>query len=124
MNYEGINLISDFIYSIISDLNDNGKLPFRETKNESQETPRFKVSLGVIPDYLYDGKGMRIDGVSKGKPAEKAGFQKGDIVIKLGDEEVTDMMSYMKALSKFENGDKVDVQISRKNELSIKKVTF
>tara|TARA_B110000046_G_scaffold323_1_gene448 strand:+ start:3467 stop:4630 length:1164 start_codon:yes stop_codon:yes gene_type:complete len=124
LNYEGINLISDFIYSIISDLNDNGKLPFRETKNESQETPRFKVSLGVIPDYLYDGKGMRIDGVSKGKPAEKAGFQKGDIVIKLGDEEVTDMMSYMKALSKFENGDKVDVQISRKNELSIKKVTF
>ena len=124
LNYEGINLISDFIYSIISDLNDNGKLPFRETKNESQETPRFKVSLGVIPDYLYDGKGMRIDGVSKGKPAEKAGFQKGDIVIKLGDEEVTDMMSYMKALSKYENGDKVDVQISRKNELSIKKVTF
>jgi Zn-dependent M28 family amino/carboxypeptidase len=124
LNYEGINLISDFIYSIISDLNDNGKLPFRETKNESQETPRFKVSLGVIPDYLYDGIGMRIDGVSKGKPAEKAGFQKGDIVIKLGDEEVTDMMSYMKALSKYENGDKVDVQISRKNELSIKKVTF
>ena len=124
LNYEGINLISDFIYSIISDLNDNGKLPFRETKNESQETPRFKVSLGVIPGYLYDGKGMRIDGVSKGKPAEKAGFQKGDIVIKLGDEEVTDMMSYMKALSKYENGDKVDVQISRKNELSIKKVTF
>ncbi|MFQ3352359.1 MAG: Zn-dependent M28 family amino/carboxypeptidase, partial [Candidatus Marivariicella framensis] len=39
LNYEGINLISDFIYSIISDLNDNGKLPFRETKNESQETP-------------------------------------------------------------------------------------
>ena len=67
---------------------------------------------------------MRIDGVSQGRPAEKAGFQKGDIVIKLGDEEVTDMMSYMKALSKFENGDKVDVQISRKNELSIKKVTF
>ena len=124
LNYEDINLISDFIYSIISDLNDNGKLPFRETKNESQETPRFKVSLGVIPDYLYDGKGMRIDGVSKGKPAEKAGFQKGDIVIKLGDEEVIDMMSYMKALSKYENGDKVDVQISRKNELSIKKVTF
>ena len=61
----------------------------------------LKFLLGVIPDYLYDGKGMRIDGVSKGKPAEKAGFQKGDIVIKLGDEEVTDMMSYMKALSKY-----------------------
>ena len=85
---------------------------------------RFKVSLGVIPDYLYDGKGMRIDGVSQGRPAEKAGFQKGDIVIKLGDEDITDMMSYMKALSKYKKGDKAEVQISRKNKLSIKKVTF
>ena len=124
LNYKGMNLISDFIYTVISDLNDNGKLPFRETKNESQETPRFKVSLGVIPDYLYDGIGMRIDGVSKGKPAEKAGFQKGDIVIKLGDKEISDMMSYMKALSNYKNGDKAEVQISRKNKLSIKQVTF
>jgi len=124
INYKGMNLISNFIYTIISDLNDNGKLPFRETKNESQEAPRFKVSLGVIPDYLYDGKGMRIDGVSQGRPAEKAGFQKGDIVIKLGDEDITDMMSYMKALSKYKKGDKAEVQISRKNKLSIKKVTF
>ena len=77
-----------------------------------------------IPDYLYDGKGMRIDGVSQGRPAEKAGFQKGDIVIKLGDEDITDMMSYMKALSKYKKGDKAEVQISRKNKLSIKKVTF
>lgn len=124
INYKGMNLISNFIYTIISDLNDNGKLPFRETKNESQEAPRFKVSLGVIPDYLYDGKGMRIDGVSQGRPAEKAGFQKGDIVIKLGDEDITDMMSYMKALSKYKKGDKAEVQISRKKKLSIKKVTF
>ena len=74
INYEGLDLISNYIFSIISDLDDNGKLPFRKTKNESQESPRFKVSLGVIPDYLYDGKGMRIDGVSSGRPAEKAGF--------------------------------------------------
>jgi S1-C subfamily serine protease len=67
---------------------------------------------------------MRIDGVSKGKPAEKAGFQKGDIVIKLGDKEISDMMSYMKALSNYKNGDKAEVQISRKNKLSIKQVTF
>ena len=86
-------------------------MPFRKTKNESQEAPRFKVSLGVIPDYLYDGKGMRIDGVSQGRPAEKAGFQKGDIVIKLGDEDITDMMSYMKALSKYKKGDKLKVKV-------------
>ena len=69
LNYEGMNLISNYIYTIISDLDDNGKLAFRKTKNESEETPRFKVGLGVVPDYLYDGKGMRLDGTREETPA-------------------------------------------------------
>ena len=76
-------------------------------------TPRFKVGLGVIPDYLYDGKGMRIDGVSEDQPAQKAGLQKGDIVIKLGDSTVADMMSYMMALSTFEEGNTTKVVVDR-----------
>lgn len=113
LNYEGMNLISDYIYNVITDLNDNGKLAFRKTKNESESTPRFKVGLGVVPDYLYDGKGMRVDGISDGKPAQKAGLQKGDIVVQLGDSTVTNMMSYMRALSVFEKGDKTKVTVER-----------
>jgi len=113
LNYQGMALISDYLYQIISDLDDNGKLPFRATKNESESVPRFKVGLGVIPDYLFDGKGMRIDGISEGRPAQKAGLQKGDIVVKLGDSLVTDMMSYMRALSAFEKGDKTEVVVKR-----------
>ena len=113
INYEGLDLISNYIFSIISDLDDNGKLPFRKTKNESQESPRFKVTLGVIPDYLYDDKGMRIDGVSEERPAQRAGMIKGDVVIKVGEYEVTDMMSYMKSLSKFEKGQKTVVIVER-----------
>jgi len=82
LNYDGMHLISDYIFNIITDLDDNGKIAFRKTKNESEDTPRFKVGLGVIPDYLFDGKGMRIDGISEDKPAQKAGLKKGDIVIK------------------------------------------
>ncbi|WP_456441793.1 M28 family peptidase [Psychroserpens sp.] len=113
LNYEGMEAISTYIFDIISDLDDNGKLPFRTTKNESEDVPRFKVGLGVIPDYLYDGKGMRIDGISEDKPAEKAGLQKGDIVVKLGEILVTDMMSYMRALSAFDTGDKTKVTVKR-----------
>ncbi|WJJ97008.1 M20/M25/M40 family metallo-hydrolase [Algibacter luteus] len=113
LNYEGMTTISNYIFEVISDLDNNGKLPFRKTKNESEETPRFKVGLGVIPDYMFDGKGMRIDGISEDKPAQKAGLQKGDIVIKLGDSTVTDMMSYMKVLATFEAGDKTKVTVDR-----------
>jgi len=124
LNYDGMTTISNYIFEVITDLNDNGKLPFRKTKNESEETPRFKVGLGVIPDYLYDGKGMRIDGISEDKPAQKAGLQKGDVVIKLGDSTITDMMSYMKALSTFEKGNTTKVVVERNGEAVEAEIKF
>ena len=124
LNYAGMNLISDYIFNIISDLDDNGKLAFRKTKNESESTPRFKVGLGVIPDYLFDGTGMRIDGISEDKPAQKAGLKKGDIVVKLGDSTVTNMMSYMRALSVFKKGDKTKVVVKRGNDKVTEEVNF
>lgn len=116
INYEGMDTISNYIFEVITDLDDNGKLAFRKTKNESDSAPRFKVTLGVVPDYLFDGKGMRIDGVSEDKPAQKAGLLKGDVVVKLGDSTITDMMSYMRALSAFEKGNKTKVIVNRNGE--------
>ncbi|WP_296383437.1 M28 family peptidase [Winogradskyella sp.] len=124
LNYVGMNLISDYIYNIINDLDDNGELAFRKTKNESDETPRFKVGLGVVPDYLYDGKGMRIDGTREDTPAFNAGIQKGDVVLKLGDSTITDMMSYMRALSVFDKGDEADITVKRGEEIVETKVKF
>lgn len=124
LNYEGMDLISDYIFDIISDLDDNGELVFRKTKNESEETPRFKVGLGVVPDYLYDGEGMRIDGTREETPAYNAGLQKGDIVVKLGDSTITDMMSYMRALSVFEKGDEAAITVKRGEETIDTKVNF
>ena len=124
LNYDGMYLISDYIFNIITDLDHNGKLAFRKTKNESESTPRFKVGLGVIPDYLYDGKGMRIDGVSENKPAQKAGLKKGDIVIKLGDSTITNMMGYMRALSIFEKGNSTKVIVKRGDKEVEKVINF
>tara|TARA_R110000796_G_scaffold183498_2_gene300025 strand:- start:102225 stop:103448 length:1224 start_codon:yes stop_codon:yes gene_type:complete len=116
INYEGMQLLANYIYKIINALDKSDKLSFRKTKNESEEVPRFKVGLGVVPDYLFDGKGMRIDGISEDKPAQKAGLQKGDIVVQLGDSIVVDMMSYMRALSSFEEGNTTTAIIDRKGK--------
>ncbi len=116
VNEEGILLIASLIERIIVDLDDEEKIAFTKTKNESRNNPRFTVTLGVVPDYLFDGNGMRIDGVSEDKPAKLAGIQKGDIVIQLGDSAVTDMMSYMRALSAFQKGDETSVIIERNGE--------
>ena len=102
----------------------DGKLEFRKTKNENESTPDFKVTLGVVPDYLFTGEGMRLDGISEDKPAQRAGMQKGDIVVKMGEHEVTDMMSFMKSLSMFEKGQTTMVTIDRGGELMELEVTF
>ena len=116
INYEGIYVVTAYIDSLISRLDNSDKLTFTKTKDESKDTPRFTVTLGVMPDYMFDGNGMRIDGVSEDKPAMKAGLLTGDVVIKLGDMEVTDMMSYMKALSEFKKGDATEVVVRRGEE--------
>lgn len=124
LNYEGMKLIQKYIEAIILELDDNGKIKFTKTKDESTAVPSFKVGLGVVPDYLYNGKGLRIDGVSEGKAAQNAKLQRGDVVIKMGDSTVTDMMSYMRVLSAFDQGDTTTIVIQREGVEIEKEVTF
>lgn len=84
----------------------------------------FKVTLGVMPDYSYSGKGLKIDGVSKARPAEKAGIQAGDIVIKLAGKEIGTIYDYMDILSKHEKGQQVDAVFLRGNQTKTVQVTF
>jgi Zn-dependent M28 family amino/carboxypeptidase len=124
VNFDGIQDVVRLINRLILRLDDDNKIAFTKTKEEKSNTPRFKVTLGVIPDYLFDGKGMRIDGVTEGRPAQIADIQDGDIVVKMGDVDVIDMMSYMQALSKFEAGQTVIVVVKRGDNLLEKSVTF
>jgi Peptidase family M28/PDZ domain len=125
INYAGVTDITNYLFNIVSQLNDKGKLTFQRTKDESQEAAAsFKVTLGVIPDYLFGGEGMRIDGTREGKPAAKAGLKQGDIVIQLGDHKVTDMMSYMEALGKFEKGQTTVVRFIRDEKEQTANVTW
>lgn len=116
LKYEGMELISDYIFDVITELDNSGKLAFKKTKNDSEETARFKVGLGVVPDYLFGGKGMRIDGTREDTPASRVGLLKGDIVLKLGDSTITDIYGYMRALSVFEEGDETKVVVDRNGE--------
>ncbi|RLD21438.1 MAG: peptidase M28 [Bacteroidetes bacterium] len=117
INYDGMIEVQSFIESVIAQVDSKGKIEFIKTKDEdSKKAPKYSVTLGVIPDYMYDGKGMLISGVKEGRAADKAGIINGDIVIKMGDVEVRDMMAYMEALGKFKKGDKVKVIVKRGEE--------
>uniref|UniRef100_UPI0040476210 M28 family peptidase n=1 Tax=Algoriphagus sp. TaxID=1872435 RepID=UPI0040476210 len=123
INYEGLVQVVRYISRLVVALDSEPKLAFTKTK-DSNDSPRFTVSMGVVPDYLYDGKGMRVDGVSEGKPAQAAGLLKGDVVIQLGDSTVLDMMGYMRALSVFKKGDSTQVVVQRAGQTIEAKIKF
>lgn len=117
INYDGEREIVQFIYKLIAQADTKGKLIFTKTAEpKAGRSAKFSVSLGVIPDYGFTGTGVRIDGVSGGKLAEKIGLQAGDILLQMGDYKFVDVMSYMQTLSKFKKGDKTKLHIKRGSE--------
>jgi len=124
INYEGEKQVLTYIAAVIRATEKLPRLTFTPTKNNSQDVPAFKVTLGVMPDYVYDGKGVRLDGVSEGKPAATAGLRAGDVVIRLGDTDVSNIQDYMKALSQFKKGDRTAVKVLRAGTEKTVEVTF
>ena len=117
INYKGITEIVQLVYTIVENADGKGKLAFTKTREQQMgRSTRFTVSLGVIPDYGYTGTGMRIDGASAGKLAEKLGLKAGDVLLQLGDYKFVDVNSYMQSLSKFKKGDKTRLIYKRGTE--------
>lgn len=125
INFEGVQLVSDWILVLLKELDQAGKIEFSKTKDNNQRRgSSFKVSLGIMPDYASDGEGMRIDAVLDDRPAQKAGLEKGDIIIQIGSTKVNDIYDYMEGLGNYEKGDATTVVVKRGKERLEKKVVF
>jgi aminopeptidase YwaD len=116
INYDGETSIVNYIVQVIENAGPKEKLAFTSTKEQTMGAGRYKVSVGIMPDYAFSGKGVRADGVIEGRPAQKAGLKTGDIIVKLGTHEVSDMATYMQALNQFEKGQTTTVTIIRGTE--------
>jgi hypothetical protein len=83
-------------------------------KEAAQTTPGgFKTRFGSIPDYAFDGTGMRLDGTSPGGPAEKAGLLRGDVILAVSDTKIDALGDFMHALNSHKPGDVVTVRFLR-----------
>ncbi len=126
VNYTGQMHIVKHIYSVIeAAAGESGKLAFTPTREVQMSTgSRFSVSLGIMPDYTYSGTGVKVDGISEGKAAQKAGIQQGDVITKLGTHNISSMEAYMQALSKFKAGDATTVEYTRGAEKKKASIVF
>ena len=126
INYGGLKEVSEMVLRLISHLDPHQKLTYAKTKEQSQgrHAARYKVSMGVMPDYSYDKGGMRIDAVLDDRPAQRAGLEDGDIIIRLGTHEVDNIYDYMDALSACEKGKAIKVKVKRGDKILSKKIVF
>lgn len=124
INYTGEYRILQFIYKLVAATNKTGKLVFTKTRAVQTGASTFAVTLGIMPDYSFNGNGVRIDVISEGRPAQKAGLIPGDVVVQLGDYPVTSLETYMNALNKFKAGDTTQVKIKRTGQIVETAITF
>lgn len=118
INYNGELQVLKYIYTLIGNTDNKGKLVFSKTRETqgNAKSNSFKVSLGIMPDYTFSGGGVRVDGVSEGKLAQRVGIKTGDIILQLGEHKFSDMQGYMETLGKFKKGDATKLKLKRGTE--------
>ena len=115
VNYQGIVRILDLVKNVVVELDSDAGAPdyIEVPRPTSGRSGPMKVVLGVIPDYGFDGKGLRITAVSDGGAAKDAGLMGGDIIVNLNDHEVGNIYEYMDALSTMKAGEDANVVVLR-----------
>ena len=127
INYTGEVAVLNMAYDLADVLAVGKKLSFRESG--AKQAPRYgrnmKVTLGIVPDMVSnDNNGLRVDGVRKGGPADRSGIIKGDRVISIEGQPVTNIYDYMARLGKLKPGQVASVEIIRDGVKQILIVQF
>lgn len=122
INYYGVKNISAYVFRVANEIADIENVEFVKTKVNAPKTkPKYKVTLGIMPDYTDKGDGLHVDGVTEDRPAQKAGIQEGDIITKIGDCVIKEVYGYMECLAKLNVGDEVIIEFKRNGETMIAK---
>ncbi len=125
INYTGARNIVDYTFRVANAIADLDKVEYTKTKiTATKKGAKYKVSLGIMPNYADSSNGLLIDGVTDDRPAQKAGILAGDILTKIGTCEVKEVYSYMECLANLNSGDEVPVTFIRNGETMTVTVKF
>ena len=87
--------------------------PLSSKPDSLKPEPGRKVSLGTVPDFDFQGEGVRITGTVEGSPAQKAGLRKGDILIFIKDTDINNLSDFARVLRGMKPGEKTTVKYTR-----------
>ncbi len=118
LNYEGMEKIAQLMSGITHSLACSEKRPeYLEVSRNKTGLSRnhLRAYLGTIPAYGGGGeeKGVKLQGAVKGGPAEKAGIEKGDVLIWLAGREIGSIHDFMNALGGLKPGEETEMKVIR-----------
>ncbi len=117
LNIDGIKMIANFASEILFSISEKeNKLTFQEAgpKTNSGGGRNYKVTLGIMPDFTStENKGLGVDFVSPGRPAENGGVKKGDLIIAIDGKPIKNIYEYMYRMEKYNVGDRITVTVKR-----------
>ena len=120
IDYEDLDRIVDMAAAMARRVEDLDRAPAFTKVEEKMETgggrAGVRVSTGTIPDYSTDAKGLLLSGVIGGGPAEQAGLQKGDVIVEIAGQSITNIYDYTYALELLKIGQPVKVVYMRGGE--------
>ncbi len=108
----GIAKQAEFAREIIDYLAGDSDFITRPSGKQAAAAPQTgqrKVSTGLVPDFTFEGKGVRAQEITPGSPLAAAGLRAGDVVIKLAGEAVVNLRGYSDGLKKLDPGRKVSI---------------
>lgn len=118
LDYKAMALISDYTERLIAALCTRPEpMPWvmvaGNLRPETGEGANRETWFGSLPDFTEETQGYKLAGVFDGSPAQKAGLLKGDVLIRLGGREVTDLASFTTALRAHDPGELVEATVLR-----------
>ncbi len=120
INVSGMEKIANHAEKLIRELAKEEPESFRFREMNKQSNPVIEPgtpTLGLLPDYLFRGNGLRIDEVTEGEKAELAGLQSGDIIKSMNGISISDIFDYMDALESISDEESVELEFQRNEEI-------
>lgn len=117
INYDGLKQVADLVETLARRIADAPEAMRFVKPPPTAALPRpgrgGTPYFGIMPDYAFDGKGVRLQGVSPGSPAEKAGLKEGDVILTINGEEFEDVKGYSALFFKLKPGDEMNLGYDR-----------
>lgn len=83
---------------------------------QAQAAPGRRVSFGTVPDFAFQGPGVRVTGTVPDSPAAKAGIREGDVVLQIEGRDVANLQEFSNILRGLSPGQAVSVVVARGSE--------